>query len=250
MLSEKPWKAEGVLTVILGAVIFACFISLLGVVAQHFAGTGKADKNSLLYLFFVTMSLQGAIVLSTALYLKARHIRWSEAFGFSSANAGRAILVGLVAAIIFFPIGDLLQVASMDLIARFHVKPPAQEAVITLQDATALSTRAYLIVFYITIGPLAEEILFRGILYTVIKQAGYRRIALWTTSIIFAAIHFNLPVFLPLLVLGMVSVFLYEKTGNLLASVTLHSTFNAIELILMYFGEYLMRLFTHLSQHH
>jgi membrane protease YdiL (CAAX protease family) len=238
------------MTVILGAIIFCCFISLLGVVAQHFVGTEKPDRNSLLYLFFVTMSLQGAIVLSTALFLKARRVKWSEAFGFSSANTGRAVLVGFVAAIIFLPIGGLLQSASMDLISRLHFKPPAQEAVVTLQDATALSTRAYLIAFYVSIGPLAEEILFRGILYPAIKQAGYRRVALWSTSIAFAAIHFNLPVFLPLLVLGMISVFLYEKTNNLLASVTLHSTFNGIELILMYFGEYLTRLFTHWWQHH
>ncbi len=250
MLSEKPWKLDGAVVVVLGAFVCCCFLSLLGGIAQHFFGTEKPDKNSLLYLVFVTMSLQGSIVLATAVFLKSRQIRWSEAFGFTRAGAGRAVLVGLLAAVIFFPIGDLLQAASLDLIARLQIKTPAQEAVATLQDASALGTRAYLIAFYVSLGPLAEEILFRGILYPVIKQAGYRRVALWGTSLAFAAIHFNLPVFLPLLVLGLVSVLLYEKTNSLLASVTLHSAFNTIELVLMYCGDYLVRFFTHWWNHH
>lgn len=250
MLSERPWKLERVVLLLLGIFVCCCTISLVGGLAQKFAGLKKPDENSLLYLIFVTMSLQGSILLATAIFLWANRISWGDAFGFSKRSMGQAILLGVLAAIIFFPVGDLLQAASIDLIARFHIKTPAQQAVVTLQDATALASRIYLIIFYISIGPVGEEILFRGILYPCIKQSGYPRLALWGTSLAFAAIHFNLPIFLPLLVLGMVSVWLYEKTNNLLASITLHSAFNAIELIIMYFGEYLVQTFTHWFRHH
>lgn len=250
MLSEKPWKLDRVVLVLLGVFICACAFSLAGGMVQHFIGKEKPDENSLLYLLFVTMSLQGSIVLATAFFLWARRISWGEAFGFSSHNTGQAILLGVLAAIIFFPIGDLLQAASIELIAKFHIKTPTQQAVVTLQDATALASRIYLVLFYITIGPLGEEILFRGILYPCIKQTGYPRLALWGTSLAFAAIHVNLPIFIPLLVLGMASAWLYEKTNNLLASITLHSTFNAIELVIMYFGEYLVQTFTRWFHHH
>ncbi|HEY3914162.1 MAG TPA: type II CAAX endopeptidase family protein [Verrucomicrobiae bacterium] len=250
MLSEKPWKLDRVVLVLLGIFVCCCALSLVGGLAQHFIGKAKPDENSLLYLVFVTMSLQGSILLATALFLRVQRISWGEAFGFSSRNMGQAILLGVLAAIIFFPIGDLLQAASIELIAKFHIKTPTQQAVTTLQDATALASRIYLIIFYVSIGPVGEEILFRGILYPCIKQAGYPRIALWGTSLAFAAIHVNLPIFIPLLVLGMVSVWLYEKTNNLLASITLHGAFNAIELIIMYFGDYLVQTFTRWFHHH
>jgi len=250
MLSEKPWKLDRVVLVLLGIFVCACTISLVGGLAQHFIGKQKPDENSLLYIVFVTMSLQGSILLATALFLRSQRIHWREAFGFSIPGAGHAILLGVLAAIIFFPVGDLLQAASIELVTKLQIKAPPQQAVETLQDASSIASRIYLIVFYVSIGPVAEEILFRGILYPLIKQAGYRRIALWSTSIVFAAIHFNLPIFLPLVVLGMVAVWLYEKTNNLLAPITLHSTFNAMGLIIMYFGDYLVQTFTRWFHHH
>ena len=251
MLSEKPWKLDRVVLVLLGMFVCACAISLVGGLVQHFIGQAKPDENSLLYLVFVTMSLQGSILLATAFFLWARRISWGEAFGFSkpqhdpSSPAG-----GVLAAVLFFPIGDLLQAASIELIAKFHIKTPTQQAVTTLQDASSLASRIYLIIFYVSIGPVGEELLFRGILYPCIKQAGFPRIALWGTALAFAAIHVNLPIFLPLLVLGLVSVWLYEKTNNLLASITLHASFNAIELLIMYFGDYLVQTFTRWFRHH
>jgi uncharacterized protein len=250
MLSEKPWKLDRVVLVLLGIFVCCCAVSLVGGVVQHFIGKGKPDENSLLYLVEATMSLQGSIVLATAFFLWARRISWGEAFGFCSHNTAQALLLGVLAAVIFFPIGDLLQAASIELVAKFHIKTPTQQAVTTLQDASSLASRIYLIVFYISIGPVGEELLFRGILYPCIKQAGFPRIALWGTSLAFAAIHVNLPIFLPLLVLGLVSVWLYEKTNNLLASITLHASFNAIELLIMYFGDYLVQTFTRWFHHH
>ena len=49
------------------------------------------------------------------------------------------------------------------------------------------------------LAPVAEELLFRGILYPAIKQAGFPRLALWGTSLLFAAMHMNLVTFVPLL---------------------------------------------------
>ena len=146
----------------------------------------------------------------------------------------------MLAAVIFFPVGDLLQAASIALVNKFQIKAPPQQAVATLQDATSMASRIYLIVFYVTLGPVAEEILFRGILYPVIRQAGYRRLALWSTSLVYAAIHDNLPIFLPVVALGRGAVWLYERTNILLTPIALHSTFNAMGLIIMYFGDYLV----------
>src|SRR2546423_9204118 len=80
----------------------------------------------------------------------------------------------------------------------------------------------------IDLASLDEESLFRGILYPFIKQLGYPRVAMWITSLVFGAIHMNLVVFLPLTFLGLVLVFVYEKTDKLVAPIVTHALFNAV----------------------
>ena len=89
----------------------------------------------------------------------------------------------------------------------------------------------------ILLAPVAEEMFFRGILYPAIKQAGFPRLALWGTSVVFAAIHLTPVIFLPLLVLALLLVWLYEKTNNLLAPIAAHSLFNGLNFALVYLWE-------------
>jgi membrane protease YdiL (CAAX protease family) len=86
----------------------------------------------------------------------------------------------------------------------------------------------------IILAPVAEEILFRGVLYPTIKQHGFPRAALWGTSVLFALIHFNVAIFVPLLLLALLLVWLYEKTDNLLAPIAAHATFNAVNFAMFF----------------
>jgi membrane protease YdiL (CAAX protease family) len=60
------------------------------------------------------------------------------------------------------------------------------------------------------------------------KQNGYRKLALWGTSLFFAVVHANLALLLPLTVLAVILTFLYETTNNLLSPIITHSLFNAL----------------------
>jgi hypothetical protein len=95
--------------------------------------------------------------------------------------------------------------------------------------------RAIMGIVVIGIAPVGEELLFRGILYPAIKQAGFPHLALWGTSLLFAAIHANLAKFVPLLVLALVLTQLYERTNNLLAPIGAHVVFNALNFVLIFF---------------
>ena len=52
--------------------------------------------------------------------------------------------------------------------------------------------------------------------------------ALWGSAVFFGLIHVNAAAFLPLTLFGLVLAWLYERTGNLLASITAHALFNQI----------------------
>src|SRR6185436_16944421 len=101
-----------------------------------------------------------------------------------------AFLFGVIAACIFFPIGQKLQWISyllMENLPQLALKPQEQEAVQTLRVATSWVNRLTLGTVTILLAPLGEELLFRGIIYPWIKQLGFPRLALWLTSLLFAA---------------------------------------------------------------
>ena len=82
----------------------------------------------------------------------------------------------------------------------------------------------------VVLAPVAEEFIFRGLLYPFIKQLGWPRLALIGVNLLFALIHFDVATFLALFLLALALTWLYEKTDNLLAPIAVHSLFNATNL--------------------
>ncbi len=258
MLSAKPWKPANALMVCAIIIAGFCFITLSAALVLQLTGKTEFDHTSFFFLVFATLSMHGPILLATAGFLRFRRIPWSEAFGFSAPGKGRAVLWGVFAALIFLPIGAATRLASVAFIDwinhvfHFHIEvEKTQTAVVVLSDQQTVAAKIYASAFAIIIAPIAEEILFRGILYPAIKQAGYPRAALWGTAIAFAAIHEDIRIFLPLMILGLILVCLYERNNNLLAPIAAHSLFNAINVIFLYFaediGNFVYRLFHHQS---
>ncbi len=102
-----------------------------------------------------------------------------------------------------------------------------------LTDATSPWLRVYLGFFTVVLAPVAEEFIFRGMLYPLVKQLGWPRLALVGTSFAFAAIHLDAAIFAPLFVLALALTWLYEFTDNLLAPIVAHSLFNAANLAIL-----------------
>jgi len=169
-------------------------------------------------------------------FLHEQQLSWKEAFGFGN-NRKQAIMLGVILACLFLPVGMGLQWLSAQVMVHLphlQLKPQEQEAVQTLEMAVTWFNRVALAIVTIVLAPAAEEMLFRGILYPIIKQAGYPRLALWGTALLFAAIHLNLVTFVPLTVLALGLTLLYEKTDNLLGPITTHALFNAMNFVILY----------------
>ncbi len=136
-----------------------------------------------------TLSFQGAGLMLIARFLREHQISWAEGFGFLN-NRRQAVLLGLLAAVIFLPLGWGLQQASalvMTHLPFWKMEPQEQLPVQALRVSVSWGGRLTLGAAAVLLAPVAEEMLFRGILYPAIKQAGYPRLALWGTSLLFAA---------------------------------------------------------------
>ncbi len=235
---RRPWGFPNLY--LRAAIVLACFYTGLLLVAAALYLSGATPKSmSPGQMVIALLSLQGAGLLLVFLFLRQQQISWDEAFGFSHF-LGRAVLIGVIAACIFTPLGFVLRIMSVEIlnhIPHLPIKPDEQQAVQTIRATSALLKRLILVAGTILLAPAAEECFFRGILYPTIKQAGFPKLAFWLTSIAFAAIHQNLPAFIPLMVLAMLLIVLYERTNNLLAPISAHATFNAVQLLMMFIQE-------------
>ncbi len=166
-------------------------------------------------------------------FLRAHRLKWRDAFGLAT-RPRQAFLSGVAVACIFLPIGEGLQWVSAQAMTHFRMEPQEQQAVHALRVTSAWSGRVTLGLLAILLAPAAEELLFRGMLYPAIKQAGYPRLAMWGVSLVFACIHFNLATFVPLFVLAILLTALYERTDNLIAPITAHALFNTFNFARLY----------------
>jgi membrane protease YdiL (CAAX protease family) len=238
VLVSKPWPHEVFMRRLMTLVGCAYGGLFLGMWVQQLSGVSNAN-TTIWNVVVASLSFQGAALVLIALFLREHHIGWTEAFGLSN-HRRKAVLLGMIVALVFLPLGWGLQQLSavvMTHLPHFNLQPEEQLPVRVLRVSMSVAGRAILGAAAILLAPVAEEILFRGILYPAIKQAGHPQVALWGTVVLFAAVHMNIVTFLPLAVLALLLTALYERTNNLLAPITAHALFNALNFVTLFFAE-------------
>ena len=193
-------------------------------IAVTFIGTLR-DRIGLLAtnILFVQLSALGLI----ALLLRYHKLSWSAAFG-SITDHQRTLGLPLLYGIGFVVPALGLHLVSQQLIIALGGEPTSQEAVEMVARASAPPELALQALSVVVFAPVCEELLFRGVLYPSLRDLGHRRMAIAASSLLFAAIHGSLALMLPLTVLAVVLVWLYEKTGSIIAPILMHAAFNAI----------------------
>jgi membrane protease YdiL (CAAX protease family) len=83
------------------------------------------------------------------------------------------------------------------------------------------------------IGPIFEEILFRGYIYTTLRRYMPAYACVLLVSFLFSAIHFDFNMLLGLFIIGAVLAVLYERTGSLTPSIVTHMIWNSMTFFLM-----------------
>ena len=230
---RQPWRLDNLMRRLLTALscLYASF--LIGAWVQHGAGAAEVSTRRMLLSI---LSFQGAGMVLIACLLREYGEGWAEAFGWRN-QWGQALLLGVIMASLFLPVGWALEAASalvLKNLPALGLQPEVQPAVQVLQQAVSWPARGALGLVTILLAPVGEELLFRGTLYPWVKQAGFPRLALWGTAAGFAAIHLNAGIFVPLLALALILTALYEWTNNLLAPIAAHSVFNALNFALLY----------------
>jgi len=123
----------------------------------------------------------------------------------------------------------------------FKYTPPMQPVLEIFLEEKKGALIMYLTIFVTVFGPIVEEIFFRGFMYTAVKKRVGFKAAIFSTSALFALLHTNLAGFLPIMVLGMLLAYLFEKTGTLVASCTVHILHNAAMVMFVFLMKGIVR---------
>ncbi len=234
MLSSKPWRVDAVIMLIAG--VFACVFlgaTMIGVLRQMGVAAFQSP-DSFACVLLATLSFQGAAWVLIFIFLKLNEVDWRDAFGLRNAHLFRSLALALLVLAIALPVVLGLQQVSVLVLSKLGWLAKDQRAVDLLVNADSWWMRGYLAFFAVVLAPVAEEFIFRGVLFPFVKQLGWPKLAWIGVSLVFAFIHLNAPTFVPLFVLALALTWLYEKTGCLLASITVHCLFNASNLIILF----------------
>lgn len=223
---ESHWRLEPVLILIFEvSVVFLASFSLAAMVLRAAVGGGDWALPVATGVFHL------AVLGLVGRFLRRQGVGWREAFGLFTPGWRRAW--PWVALLTLPVLGATLVVhqASLWTLGFFGAPLEAQAAVEAVRQSSRAWERALLFVFAVVTAPVVEELLFRGVLWSLVRRRGWRIGGCVGVSLVFAGFHGNVAVLVPLWMLGAFWTWLYERTGDLTAPILSHALFNAANFI-------------------
>jgi len=95
-------------------------------------------------------------------------------------------------------------------------------------QAASSPKRAVIALVVILVGPVLEEVLFRGALFRPMLKAHPAPVVIGVTATLFAIAHPSVQMYLPIGLVGLALGMVRWTSGSLVPSVLLHATFNAV----------------------
>ncbi len=234
VLWKNTWSPEAVMA-LLGGIAMSLFTGNLAVALLQQAGVrGFHTLDSTGSVLVATLCFHGAALVLGIIFLEFFCGGLVESLGLRHHNLRQHLrLTGLVL-LIALPVMLGLKIFSELALHKMGWKIEDQRAVEMFGNVKSVGLKVYLGFFAVVIAPIAEEFIFRGVLFSSLHKLGWPKCAWIVPSLLFALIHNSAPIFLPLLFFALVLTWLYQKTGGLLAPILAHSLFNATNLGLLF----------------
>ena len=141
----------------------------------------------------------------------------------------------------------VLSIAVIPIADRLDLPGPAQEITSAIDPASSTGVQVLLILSFALLAPIAEELMFRGILYQLFEQRRGFRVAVFGSAAVFASFHLiglnaentlaaaliTLP---QLLIVGVILANTARRRARLGVSIFIHSGFNLLALLALLYG--------------
>jgi membrane protease YdiL (CAAX protease family) len=137
-------------------------------------------------------------------------------------------------------IGFFTQIFSGAIITVIYVVMPSwvDHYSKIMEDAFATNTSPLLVFMSVVIiGPIAEELLFRGMIFRVLRKGFSLYIAAFVSSLFFSVYHMNIVQGIYAFFIGFLLCVLYEKTQTFWYTAVVHIIFNGSSFFVQWVGE-------------
>jgi membrane protease YdiL (CAAX protease family) len=178
----------------------------------------------------------GNLLLTLFIFLlvSRRDAGWRRSLGLVSGGFWRRVRDGLVGYVSFFPLLIATALVAVLVTHLLRLEPEQNPLVPMVLGSDSVWFLVFLLFFGGLVGPVTEEIFFRGFFYPPLRRKAGRVGAILINAFCFAALHGNLVQLVPLFGLGLILVVLRERTGSVFASTVLHCVHNTLVLILLF----------------
>lgn len=136
----------------------------------------------------------------------------------------------------FLLVAELLGIIGMNNIVEMVLGKPfenPQVASLSTGRAFSLQELVMLLLLIAMLAPLAEELLFRGMLYPLLRRWG-AGVAIVGSAVVFSLVHF-IPILFPsLFVVGLMLGLLRERSGSTIPCIVLHMMQNGTMIVLLH----------------
>jgi len=183
-----------------------------------------ASSYSIVMLALVEVALYvGAAALLGMHYVGGQR---RHALALGAATPLQLLIGGSLGVIAHLPAGFL------DALVERRFPTPRARMLEHLAQITPDSTlhAIMLVVAIAVLAPLAEELFFRGALFSALCRKGPVVVAIWTTSIAFVLAHQEPRIWAPLLLVALLLSELRRHSGSVWPGFALHAAFNATTL--------------------
>lgn len=247
-ISPPSWKVGEVFKIVILAFTFSyIFFMLIG----SFTGLAESItarefgflKNENFRMIFDTIILDFIILLIILKFLWNVHGKKVANLGLVKDSVARNIFYGISGYIAVMPVIFIIGILIYTLLNILELRPPPQPIVGLFLMEKNVPLVLVSGVIASVFGPVIEEIFFRGVMYNAVKRKLGIFWGIFITSVLFSFLHthaftYFLVGFIPIAILGAVLAYLYEKTGSLVPSITLHILNNVGSVFMVFLFKY------------
>ncbi len=220
------WVVQDIVKV---AIIIISLSYLIAIVEQLLFPCIFVFNESAMMIFNITVV--DFIGISVCLWFVGRKYKQGlSSLGIFREGLGKGVWYGALGYVGFIPVFIGIMLIMHRIFSIFQYAPTHQPIFKFFFEAPFDSYLIYLFLFVGLLGPVMEEIFFRGFVYTALRSRFGIPRGILISAIIFAALHMNIGAFFPILALGILLSYIYEKTGTLISSITMHILHNSLVL--------------------
>lgn len=215
-------------------------IQICEVLAAHLQDWQRAFLNNLVY------SIGAIVVMAVIIFLvRASFVRRLKGFGLNIRSIPKDFFAAFLNLLSVWPL-IMAAIVLTTFVGKLFCGPEYQmsqhEQLQLITTYPRWELRMLVFVVAVVIAPVLEEMIFRGLIQTVIRSFFEIRglgpkirdsawPSIFITSGFFAMMHLNIPHWPALFILGVCLGYAYEKSGSLFRSIFIHAFFNAITII-------------------